>query len=88
MGMPKRRKRPLNLSHALILFGKLRSDPAVRPEAVKIGQRLVREIQYLHKVLAYTRATLPARHSEYADPARLDTALARTCVYDEEDHEK
>jgi len=79
----KVRQTPLNLSEALIEFGLLKENPLQYAQnAAKLGQRLVREIQYLHGLIAEIRATLPERYHDYIDPARVDTALARTAVYD------
>jgi hypothetical protein len=74
------RKRPLNLNEALILFAKLRAGESVLEESAQMGQRLIREIQYLHRVLREVRKTLPQSYNDYFDPARMDTALARTTM--------
>ena len=78
----KARKKPLNLTAALIAFGKLRESHPECVAEVKLGERLVRELQYLHGVLRAVRATLPKDYHAYVDPVRLDLALARTSVYD------
>ena len=74
------RKHPLNLNEALILFARLRSGESVLEDAARLGQRLVREIQYLHRILRDVRGAMPASYNDYFDPARVDTALARTSV--------
>lgn len=80
----KARRQPLNLSNALIAFGKLReSHPELLTE-IKLGEKLVREIQYLHGLLKEIRAILPKDYDGYIDPTRVDLALARTAVYDSE----
>ena len=76
----KSRREPLNLSDALITFGLLKDDVTLAVEAAKLGQRLVREIQYLHGIIDEVRDTLPDTYNDYFDPARLDSALARTKV--------
>lgn len=81
----KRRRVPLNLSEALVAFGKLRGTHPDSETTAKLGLRLVREIQYLHRLLAAVRSTLPDTHDGYIDPQQLDTALARTAVRNEQE---
>jgi hypothetical protein len=74
------RQVPLNLTAALQVFGNLRRSAPEHAEAARVGQRLVREIQYLHRILAEVRETLPDTYDGYFDPLRLDAALGRTTV--------
>lgn len=81
----KVRQHPLNLTNALIAFGKLRASHPELLSEIKLGQRLVRELQYMHGLLKELRATLPKDYHGYVDPIRIDRALARTSVYDTEE---
>lgn len=76
------RRNPLNLTDAIGTFGKLKGEHPCCADAARLGQRLVREVQYLHGLLYEVRAMLPETYAGYADPARLDAALGRTCVND------
>jgi hypothetical protein len=87
-------KNPLNLTDTLITFGKFKDahrDAHDWPECraiANLGQRMVREIQHLHKVLIEVRKMLPATYHDYFDPMRLDKLLARTEVHDYGDNQK
>ena len=76
----KLHQHPLDLGEALVTFGKLRTEHPEHERIANLGQRMVREIQHLHNVLKAVRTGLPARYQDYIDPARVDTALARTKV--------
>lgn len=78
----KRRSKPINLSEAFIAFGMLRNERPEYEKTAKMGMRLIREMQHLHRFLAEIRETLPDTYDGYIDPQRVDIVLARTTVKD------
>lgn len=80
----KRRAKPLNLGEAFVAFGTLRTERPEYEATAKLGMRLIREMQHLHRFVSEMRETLPDTYDGYIDPQRADIVLARTIVNSKE----